>query len=663
MLVKKGNYLNIIKNVFSSRKNWIPSSGKTTLWMFLYLMIIYSALRLIFYIVNYSYYVESSGIDILKSFWYGLRFDISAIVMINMPLLIIYNLPLKLEKIKSIQVILFILFCLINLTGITLNIADLGYFPTIQRRLLFEPFTALPDLARMLPGLLKNYLLLILFFFGTVIAFIFFTYKLLKRIIRKTYKDFSYLTSSIWFVLFVLLSIIGIRGGLQLRPIRLSNAFFSDDRPLGYLVLNSTFTVTRSYFQQSFPEYNFYTNKEANKIVESILKSKDETMLDPEFPFLRKKTAQHQMLKKNIIIFIMESWSAQYIGSITGENSSTPFFDSIAKDGLLFTHYVSTCQRSIEAIPSILASLPAVFPSSIIGSRSETNKICGLGSILKEFGYTTSFHHGAESGSMGFDGFAPMAGFTNYYTKATFENYADSLYDGEWGIFDEPFFLDAAKKIGRFKEPFCSVIFSLSSHDPMTIPKYRQHLFTKYVNETKFQVALRYSDFALKEFFEYAKRQSWYNNTIFIITGDHTSYTTRNNLFAAYNVPLLIYSPGFIKPKVETKIGSHVDIIPTILDLLHISTVHSSMGKSLLDDSLQGIAFNTLYPIFICFTDQGIYTDDLEKRKEFFPDIWKTTQADNRVFTSEDIYSPIQKLLKAYVQTSSNAVNNDRIYK
>ena len=555
------------------------------------------------------------------------------------------------------------MFCFLNLVGITLNIADLGYYPTIQRRLLFEPFTAVPDLLRMLPGLVKNYLPLILFFAATIIAFVYFTLRLVRKIRAKQTGTFSYAKSSAAFILLILLSIIGIRGGLQLKPIRQTNAFFSDDRALGYLVLNSTYTVLRSYFQQTFPEYNFYTNTDAVKIVETMIKSKDEVMLDPEYPFLRRKTALEPMLKKNIVIFIMESWSSQYIGSITGKNSNTPFFDSIAKDGILYTHYVSSCQRSIEALPSILASLPAVFPSSIIGSRSETNKIRGLGSILKEKGYTTSFHHGAENGSMGFDGFVPTAGFINYYSKATFENYADSLYDGEWGIYDEPFFIDAAKKINKFSEPFCSVIFSLSSHDPMTIPKFRQHLFDRYKSETKFQVALRYSDFALSVFFEYAKKQLWFNNTIFIITGDHTSYTTRNNLFAAYNVPLLIYAPQIIKPKIDNRIGSHTDILPTILDLLHISTIHSSMGKSLLDDSLPAQAFNTLYPIFICFTPKGIYTDDLEKRKQFFPDIWKTSQDDNRVSISEDIYNPIQKDLKAFIQTSSHAVNNDLIYK
>lgn len=655
--------MSLFTKSFEKIQKVVPDSIKTTWWMFFYLMVVYSLLRIVFYFVNHAFYTNSTLTDILKAFFYGLRFDVAALLMINFPIILLYNFPLKLEKVKSIRIIFFILFCLINLLGIGLNIADLGYYPTIQRRLLFEPFTALPDLIRMLPGLVNNYLSLILFFVIFLTVFVYLSFILIRRIKKLQAISFSYVKSTIAFVLMILISIIGIRGGLQLKPIRQTNAFFSDDRPLGYLVLNSTYTVLRSYFQSTFPEYNFYSDDESKKIVEEMIKSKDETLIDPSFPFLRKKESSGKMIKKNIIIFIMESWSGQYIGSVTGGKSCTPFFDSIAKEGLLFTNYVSTCQRSIEAIPSILASLPALFPSSIIGSRTETNKIRGLGSIMKEKGYATSFHHGAESGSMGFDGFVPISGFDNYYSKATFEGYADSLYDGEWGIFDEPFFLDAAKKIGRFDKPFCSVIFSLSSHDPLSIPQYRRQLFEKYSSETKFQIALRYSDFSLGKFFEFAKKQSWFNNTVFIITGDHTSYTTRNNLFAAYNVPLLLYAPGLINPKVDSRIGSHIDILPTILDLLNISTVHSSMGKSLLDNNLPDIAFNTLYPIFICFSPTGIFTDDLEKRKQFFPDFRKTTQEDDVAASSEEIYKPIQKMMRAFIQTCSRAINNDAVYK
>ncbi len=629
----------------------------------MFLLSLYSLLRVGFYVVNKDFYLDASTYEIFDAFFAGIRFDIAALLMLNLPIIILYNLPIKFEKVKFSRHIFFMLFCLLNLLGIGLNIADYAYYPTIQRRLLFEPYTEIPDLIRMVPGLFKNYTPLIIGFLASLVAFILLSLKLVKTISKRLKQNFSYLASSITLVVIIVLTIIGIRGGLQLKPLRQTNAFFSDNRPLGYLVLNSTYTVIRCYFQYTFPEYNFYSQEESAQIMQELLKSNDEEMLDKNYPFLRIKKPVEPFQKKNVVLFIMESWSAEYIGSITGWESDTPFFDSLAKKSILYTNFLANGQRSIEAVPSILASLPAVFPSSIIGSRAEINKIRGLGSILNEHGYTTSFHHGAAKGSMGFDAFVPSAGFLNYFGKEEFAGYADSLYDGIWGIFDEPFFLDAAKKMNSFKPPFCSVIFSLSSHDPFKIPRNRKDLFSKYKGKTDFQIAMHYSDFSLSKFFEYAQKQSWYNNTIFIITADHTIYTARNDVFSSFHIPLLIFDPSNEVQKIDSKMGTHVDILPTIIDLLHVPTIHASMGKSLLDDSLSGFGATTFYPTFLFFNDSSLYVDDFEKRREFYPR-FKEASAKNNLFKSHVNESDeMQRKLKAYVQAASRAVNQDYIYK
>ncbi|MCX8011508.1 MAG: sulfatase-like hydrolase/transferase, partial [Ignavibacteria bacterium] len=399
------------------------------------------------------------------------------------------------------------------------------------------------------------------------------------------------------------------------------------------------------------------------KILISMIKSSDEEMLDDNYFFMRQKKSIGEIKKRNIVIFIMESWSAQYVGAVSGKKSFTPFFDSLARNGVLFTNFLASGQRSIEAVPSILASLPAVFPKSIIGSRSEINKIRGLGSILSEYGYNTSFHHGASSGSMGFDAYLPSAGFSNYYTKSEFKNYADSLSDGVWGIYDEPFFLDAIDKIDNLGQPFCSVIFSLSSHDPMKIPDYRKNLFEKFSDETDFEKSVRYSDFALKQFFENARKKDWFDNTIFIITADHTIYTTRNDVYEAYHVPLLIYAPKDLQPKVTKRMGSHVDILPSILDLLNIPTTHSSMGISLFDEEKDGFAVVYAVPYFFYFKDDLLYVDDFTKKQELFDYHSEKFPYNNSIDSNKTKAEEMSKELKAYVQASTSAINKDLIYK
>lgn len=639
-----------------------PSKEKVIILTFIVLMFIYTLLRFVFFLVNYEFFENVSSNEIITAFIIGIRFDISAILLLNIPVIIFYLLPINLDKIKYSYTIIFILFCFLNLVAITLNIADLGYYSTIQRRLTFEPFTAVEDTIRMIPALFQHYFHLIIALILSIIIFIFLFIKFFKKI---GYRDskFSYKKSILTFIILIILSVIGIRGGLQLKPIRQTNAFFNDNRPLGYLALNTTYTVFRSYFQYNLPEYNFFNKKDLLAYIQKLIYSQNEKIIDPNYVFMREKFSEHKLSKKNIVIFIMESWSAQYIGSITNGKTYTPFFDSLASNGILFTNFFASGQRSIEAVPAILASIPAVFPSSYIGSRVETNKIRGLGSILKEYGYTTSFHHGALHGSMGFDGFVPSAGSDFYFSKENFENYSDSLDDGTWGIYDEPFFIDAAKKMNGFNQPFCSVIFSLSSHDPFKIPSYRKKLFKNLNNENDYQLAISYSDFALKKFFEYAKNQSWFKNTIFIITADHTLYTARNDIFSSFNVPLLIYYPNKILNQKISKVGSHVDILPTILDLLSINTIHSSMGSSLLDNSKNGFAVTTFYPSFLIFTKTELYVDNFDKKKQYFEN-FRDTNPNNNIF-SENLIRPkeLEVMLKAYLQAVSNSVNHDLIYK
>jgi len=652
-----------VKKVLKIFTNLKQTNFMLSFWLFLFLLTTYSILRAGFYFSNLEFYKETVFSEILVAFIYGIRFDIAAILMINLPILILFNLPVKFYKICFFSYLFFFLFCFINLIGIGFNIADYAYYPTIQRRLLFEPFTQTLDIFRMVPGLFKNYTLLILAFLVFSAFFIWLALKVYKLTIKKHQMNFSYWKSTINLILLVLLTIIGIRGGFQLKPIRHTNAFYSDSKPLGYLVLNSTYTVIRSYFQYTFPDYYFFTEKEAISIVTEMIKADDETMIDKDYPFMRMKTPVKPQIKKNIVLFIMESWSAEYVGSISGWETKTPFFDSLANKGILFTNFLANGQRSIEAVPSILASLPAVFPSSIIGSRAEVNKIRGLGSILKEIGYTTSFHHGASSGSMGFDAYVPSAGFDLYFTKESFSNFADSLYDGIWGIFDEPFFLDAANKMNKFGKPFCSVIFSLSSHDPFKIPTNRKQIFDIYKNETDFQKAMRYSDFSLRKFFAYAEKQDWYKNTIFFITGDHTFYTTRNDVFSSFHIPLLIFDPENQIGKVETQVGSHVDILPTILDLLNIKTIHSSMGRSLLDEKLEGFGAMTFFPNFLYFSNTCLFVDDFENKKEFFLNFREVDSKQNTYLINKEKSEKLERNLRAYVQATSKALNNDKVYK
>ncbi|MBI5778498.1 MAG: sulfatase-like hydrolase/transferase [Planctomycetes bacterium] len=664
-------------NAFSNKIKWrhvfinnaLPKQFKISAIAIFGLLVCYALLRLGFFLANRGFFVDVSAGEILWSFIYGLRFDISALLMINGALLLLYNFPGNpAARWPWFRLGLLLLFWLANLVFIGLNLSDYIYFPTIQRRLMSEIYTILPDILRMLPSTLLEYYYMVLLLLAGGAGFVFASLWLF----RKADKLFAYspniLKESAWLVVIILLLMLGIRGGLQSRPIRPAHAFFSANRSTGYLTLNSSFTILRSLTQTNLPSYKLMPADEALKTVQAMLKADNEQILDPQYPFLRQRSSAGHPGKPNVVVFILESWTADYCQSVSGQSTAMPFFDSLTDQGMLFTNFLANGQRSIIAQTSILTSIPGFFSTNLrgskkvmIGSQSEMNRFLGLGTILMKEGYATSFHHGAKTGSMGFDAYSRLAGFSNYYGKEDYPNLTASATDGTWGVWDEEFFLDSLRRMDGFKEPFCSVVFSLTSHDPFPIPERRQSLFSQYSNETKFQRVLRYTDYSLQQFFNAAQNKPWFKNTIFIITGDHTNYSRPNILRSYYHVPLLIYAPGIIKPQRCNQIGSQVDILPTILDLLSIPTVHASMGRSLLDTTKTHYAVMTEGAYCVIFDDCFVLLDDLEKTTGLFDYHADPYLKDNLLTRDPETARKLKHHLYAYIQEVTYAITNDKV--
>ncbi|NOY06260.1 MAG: sulfatase-like hydrolase/transferase [Chlorobi bacterium] len=640
----------------------VPASFRDSIAALGVLMVLYSVLRLGFYLVNRDFFIDVPSSELLAAFWHGLRFDLSALILVNVPVLVLYNIPGSLSRQRWYRTVIFVLFCLINIIGFLLNIADYGYYPMIQRRLLYEPYTMLPDLLRMAPGVLVRYWPLTLAFVLLSSAFVLVFARLFSRLHRVP-ENTNWKRSLVALAVLVILSVVGIRGGLQLKPIRQANAFFSTHLSVGYLCLNSTYTVFRSLFQKKLPGIHLLPEAEVRREITHMVRQADETMLDSEYVFLREKKPVEAPRRFNVVVFIMENWTAEYISAISGRPTVTPFFDSLAAGGALFTNFFADGRRSIEAVPSVLASVPGLYDVSIIGSKAEMDKFRGLGSILLEFGYTTSFHHGARTGSMGFDGFARLAGFMNYYGREDFPTVSDSVDDGMWGIIDEPFFLDAARRMDGFGKPFCSAIFSLSSHDPYYIPPHRQQSIPKVPGESEFERSMRYSDFSLGQFFRYARSRPWFDSTIFVITGDHTLFTARNNMYSSFHVPCLVYCPALVPPQVIPEVGQHVDILPTILDLLRLHVRHASMGRSLLDKDGPRYAFEKFGPEYAVFSDQFVLVNNLERDAGLFAYLEDPFYRHNLLEEYPDRANALRRILFAYVQAVTTAMAEDRVYR
>ncbi len=538
----------------------------------------YQIARFLFWIFNEDLIKVDGLSEYLKLSYYGTAFDMTAILYVNAVFILLSIIPIVINTKKSYQK--FLLFWYFITNGITyaFNFGDIIYYRFSQARLTSAAFSVAENENNIwkvfFNAILQNPLVLVCF---VIIIFIWiYLYKKIKVTEEKPKNLIVYFVSSI-IILCVTTTLVvgGIRGDFKhsTRPINLVDANKHVSNPLqGNLVLNSVFSFFRTINTNNFKVVHFVDEKFIEKEIKPYKLYKRE--VEP---------------KPNVVIFIMESFGKEYSGAFNRNTniknfvSYTPFLDSLANQSLVFTNTFANGRQSIHGMSSVLAGIPSL-TDAFTSSPYSNQKIQSIVSVCNDMGYDTSFYHGAPNGSMGFQGFGNILGFKHYFGKTEYNN--DKDFDGIWAIWDEPFFQYYAKNIGK-KQPFMSTLFSASSHDPFKVPEEYQNKFKP--GTLQIHVPIQYTDHALKKFFETASKQSWYQNTIFAITADHTNQINYEEYHKAMNrfaIPLLFFSPN---PKynlkgVDNRFAQQIDIYPTLADLIGYNKKIRSWGRSLVSD-------------------------------------------------------------------------------
>lgn len=517
----------------------------------------YSLLRVLFLFHNHEVFADVSGSQIAKAFQYGLRFDLSAVVLINAPFILLSFLPLRAHPSLGYQRLVKAVFLTVNFLFLCINIIDLEFFQFTGRRFDLTLLGMAGDAGVKWTAMGLYYWPLVLLGVLIMVGWFFGYGRLRSAPPEEQAKPVNYLGWAINLVLVAGLMVIAIRGGLQPKPLTPVHAAVLNHNGLTQLTLNSSFTVIRNRHKIPLKRHDYFsTSEEVRQFLRPLVDG--ESMLS------------EPASRDNVVILMVESLSMEYCGAGHGGRRYTPFLDSLAAQSLFFPHHYANGRRSIEAMPSILVGLPSLMPRSFMESLYCDMPLVGLGTLLASNGYTTSFFHGAPKGTMHFDVFMRLAGVQNYFGLAEYPTKAD--HDGSWGIFDEPYLQYMAKQLSTQKQPFAVVAFTLTSHNPYAIPKQHHGRFKKGplpIHET-----IGYADYALEQFFATAQQQPWYSNTLFVITGDHTQKLETPeyaNTLERYRVPLLLFHPQKQFSMVDTnRITQHVDIFPSLLDYLGI---------------------------------------------------------------------------------------------
>lgn len=597
----------------------------------LLLLGIYFICRVIFLAYNFDSFSNSSSTDLLLAFLSGMVFDLSAIVYINLLYILMYIPTLFTWPNRTYDKILTFVFIVTNFAGILFNIIDIEYFRFQKKRTGFELFSGENEIWQLLPSYIKDYWwLLIISFLLTYLL-----YRLYKNTLKiKVIESKPYVAlKTISVILYLGLLVIAARGGTQTKPLQTISASQFGNPQNASLVLNTPFTILQSIGKKTIVEKKYFLDEE----------------LEQNFQLKKDYSSNTLFESKNIVVFILESFSNEYIGALNKKISYSPFLDSLINESYFFENGFANGKKSNEAVPSILASLPSLLDEAYTGSVYQNNDINTLPNLLKTKGYYSAFFHGGFNGSMNFDAFAKKAGFDEYYGMNEYDNTSD--FDGHWGIYDEPFMQYFAQVLGSAPKPFFASLFTLSSHPPFAIPEEYQLKYKKI--DTDKHRSFVYTDNALRKFFDYAKTKKWYYNTLFIILPDHTP-DAEDKYFdtkvSYYKIPIIFYDPSRNWKGRSTRIASQVDIMPTVLDYLHFDKPFNSFGKSLWRDDEKNYSINYRDGIFQIIDSTFVlqYSDDKVIALYNYQADWYL--ANNIKDVEVEKCKELKKAIEAYIQ-------------
>lgn len=598
--------------------------------------------RLVFY-GNLRNYFEADASLILDAFLFGFRFDAVSIAYLLGPVFIAIPFIKTIRSIKLIKWYLLIMLGAMNF----LNCTDAEFFKFTARRStddLFEFAFLSNDIINIAPNLISHFWYLLVAF----IIILLLTYWISNKVFNEDAVPTTNAVSWLALATTGIALIIAARGGIQPIPLAIIDAANTDYPHLNAVALSTPFTILKTIGKPELAHYDFQT--------EEIYE------LDPIRS--EQKTPYSGRLKgNNVVVLIVESLSVEYIRSLNGlGNGYTPFIDSLIPNSMLFENAFSNGHRSIEGIAAVTSSIPTLMYEPYTTSPYAENQINSLASLLRKEGYYTTFMHGGNKNSMNFESFAKQAGYDLFYDR---DNYplSNEHYDGVWGISDHYMLKHCVDKYSEYKKPFFSTIFTLSSHHPYTIPKNYQNRFPK--GNLPIHESIGYTDESLREFFINASKTDWFDNTLFVITADHTSlseYPQFQTKLGSLKIPIILFHPSdpcFVGK--QKNVTQQVDIMPTVLDLLGYDKPYFSFGVNALDEHAEHIAVAFKHDQHQLYRNGSIICFDGENTNFVYNVATDLMLRTNLVNDNDFDHVDNEAYLKGYLLNYSKALNRNQM--
>ncbi len=541
-------------------------------------MLVFALSRMIFLVYNLNL-LKVEGVrfsEVIDAFWHSLHLDLATaayFMMFPFVLLLIQSFysPRWLNRVNRIYVFIgLFLFCL-------LTIAELGIYPEWKTKMPFKAFTYLSNPTEVYDTISTSLFFTLLGLFIVNLTIVYFAY------VKWIYKDLvhigrNYIFIVVFAVITPVLLFIGARGGVQQIPINQSESYYSHHNILNLASVNSGFnlfiSIIENYKNFGKNPYAFYSKEEVEKTIKQIQRTEHDST-----------TLVLTTGRPNIVLLILESWSADLIESLGGEPGITPEFHKLEKEGILFTGLWATGPRSEQAMSSIFGGFPAHPISSITVQPDKFSKLTTITHKLIEQGYSTSFYFGGQLIYGNIKGFILHNGFQRITELDNFGN--GKVKMGKLGIHDEFMLARQLSDLNKEKQPFFSALFTLSSHSPYDQPM--DEVLQWGDNERNYINSAYYTDRSLGEFINNARKQPWFKNTLFIVVADHSHNSYRNWAFTTplyHKIPLLLFGDVIKKEYKGTtnpKLSNQSDLASTLMHQLAIPAGEFHWSRNLFN--------------------------------------------------------------------------------
>lgn len=569
-------------------KQILPALGR----QFIFWLLFFAFERTLFLVYN-SGMIAAEGISITEipgAYWYSLHLDLAmACYLMFFPFVFllvqsVYCPPWFNILNKIYTVIVLAAYSLITT-------AELGIYPEWKTKLPYKALLYLKHPSEMFNSTTTGNFLLLVFLLAGQIVLAFYIYRrfFFKPIINLKR---NYIFTAIFMILGPGLLFLGMRGGIQQIPINQSESFYSKHNILNHASVNSGFnlfiSINENIDNLDKNPFAVYPDAEARETIRQIYK----VPVDTTIYILNTN-------RPNIVLLILESWSADLVQSLGGEPGITPQFRELEKGGILFTSAISSGSRSEQGMASIFGGFPAFPYSSITVQPDKSIKLPSMVKKLGSSGYSTSFYFGGQLIYGNIKGYIMSNGFDRI---REIYDFGDDVIRGKLGVHDEFVLARQLAELRNEKQPFFSALFTLSSHSPYDQPMKEVLHWGK--NERHFINAAYYTDKCLGDYFKKAKKESWYKNTLFILVADHGHNSYRNWDFNSpeyHRIPLLFYG-DVIKPEFR---GTQIDRMVAHTDIP--ATLLAQLGQDYSDFNWSRNLMNPHSPNFNYFTmDNGL---------------------------------------------------------